>query len=151
MSRPYGEASVDEQNFAISITSTNTIEKWRQWAKEDILVKTKTDSVKSRANGLLEIEPCTADTDVPIGTLRSIVGDPNTLPNKVTARVAVQAWRINVPGAATGELADDDISKRIKPNADGKASIVSTGGYGRVQGGTKSQLVMQFDWRDNIR
>ena len=151
MSRPFGEASVIEENFAISVDTTNTEDKWREWAKADILVKTKTSSVKSRGDGLLEIEPCNADTDVPIGTLRAIDGSPVSFPKKFTARVAVQAWRVNCTGAGTGALADTDIGKKIKPDATGKATIVDTGGFGRVAGGNKANIVLAYDWRDNVR
>ena len=151
MARPFGEASVIEENFAVSVDATNTYEKWKEWANSDILVKVKTSSTKPRGDGLLEIEPCTADSDVPIGVIRSLVGSPTNFPKLLTARVAVQAWRVNCEGSGTGDLADTGIGKKVKPDANGKATIVDTGGYGRVAGGTKANLVLSYDLRDNIR
>jgi hypothetical protein len=150
--RKWAECGVVEVDFSPVITTTNTAKKWREWAeKENIFVKVKTDSTHAANDNLIQIERCTAATDVPIGTLRSITGDPSNFPSKFVARVGVEAWDINVDGAGTGELADTDFGKKVKPDSDGKASIVDSGGVARVVGGTKANLRLAYDFRDNFR
>ena len=150
--RKWAECGVIEVDFAPVVTTTNTEKKWREWAKEsNILVKVKTDSTEARGDNLIQIEPCVAATDVPIGTLRAITGDPTNFPKKFVARVGVEAWDINVDGSGTGALADTDFGKKIKSDADSKATIVDSGGYGRVIGGDKQNLRMAYDFRDHFR
>ena len=154
MAEKWSEVGVIEIDFAPSVTDTNTAEKWKEWAKdENILVKVKTNSTHARNNGEIEIERCNAVTDVPIGILRAIVGDPTGFPKKFMARVAVAAWDVNCEGAGTGALADVDFGRKIQPDTDGKASIVTSGtdGYGRVVGGDKADIRLCYDFRDNFR
>ena len=151
MARKWAEQDVMQIDFAPVVTTTNTVEKWRKWAKEDILVKVKSDSTAARGNGLISIEPCNAAADVPIGILRSVMGDPVDFPKKFVASVAVAACDINVSGAGTGALADADFGKKIQPDVNGKATIVTSGGYGRVIGGDKADLRMAFNFFDNYR
>ena len=148
MSRPYGEASVVEENFTPSVDTTHTEAKWREYAKQNIFVKKKANSTHGSGDGLIEIEPCSADTDVPCGIIRSVVGTVEGI-QKFTASVAVKGFRCNLAGAGTGALAATDFGKRVKPDANGKATIVDTGGFGRVAGGTKANLVYRFDFTDN--
>ena len=108
MSRPFGEASVIEENFAISVGSTNTEDKWREWAKADILVKTKTGSVKSREMGLLEIEPCNAATDVPIGRYVLLM-----VVREVSLKSSLQEWRFRLGGLIVLALALGNLLMQI--------------------------------------
>lgn len=150
--RKWAEHKVVEMDFAPVVSSTTTEEKWKELAKDNnVLVKVKTDSTDAANDELIPIEVCNADTDVPIGILRAITGSPSDFPEKFTARVAVEAWDCNVDGADTGALADDDYGRKIKPDSNGEASIVTTGGYGRVIGGDKANLRLAFDFRDNFR
>lgn len=150
--RKYAEIGVEEFDAMPTITDTNTVEKWREWARDkNMLVKQKSDTTKSADNGEIQIEPCTADTDIPIGILRSVVGDPSAFPKKFMASIAVRALDCNLDGAATGALVDDDFGKRIKPDSEGRGTIVDTGGVGRVVGGTKQNLRIAFDFIDNFR
>jgi hypothetical protein len=148
----WSEVGVMEIDFAPVVTDTNTADEWREWAKkENILVKVKTNGTAARNNGEIEIERCTAETDVPIGILRAIVGDPSNFPKKFMARVAVAAYDVNCDGSGTGELADTDFGRKIKPDSDGKATIVTSGGFGRVIGGDKANTRLAYDFRDNFR
>ena len=150
--RKWDECGVVEVDFAPVVTATNTKEKWRKWASErNMLVKVKAASTNARNNGLIEIVPCDTATDLPIGTLRAITGDPSDFPSKFVARIGVEAYDINVDGAGTGELADADFGRKIQPDAEGKATIVTSGGVGRVVGGDKQNLRMAYDFRDNFR
>ena len=151
--RKWEEVGVIEIDMAPTVTATNTAEKWREWAKDsNILVKVKTDSTAARDNGLVPIEPCSAAADLPIGTLRAVTGDPSDFPKKFVARVAVCAYDINVTGAGTGELADADFGRGIQPDADGKATIVSSGTvFARVVGGDKANLRLSYNFFDNFR
>ena len=152
MAGKWSEVGVIEIDFAPVVTTANTAEEWRQWAKEEaIFVKVKTDSTEAANNGEIEIERCSAATDVPIGILRAIVGDPSNFPNKFMARVAVAAWDCNLDGAATGDLVDADFGRAVKPDTNGKATIETGTGYGRLVGGTKANLRLAFDFRDNFR
>ena len=151
MARKWSEVGVMEVDFEPEVTTTNTAETWRTWAKQNLLVKVKTASTNAADNGMIVIQRCTATTDVPIGILRSVTGDPSDFPSKFTARVAICAYDCNVDGSATGALADADYGKRFGPATTGKASIVSTGGFGRVVGGDKANLRVAFDFRDNFR
>lgn len=151
MARKWAEQDVMQIDFEPVITTTNTVEKWREWAKQDILVKVKTDSIKAAGNGLVPIEPCTAAADIPIGIIRSVMGDPVDFPKRFIASVAVAACDCNVSGAGTGALADVDFGRKIQPDADGKATIVTSGGYARVIGGDKADLRIAFNFFDNYR
>lgn len=150
MARKWGEVGVKEITFQPVITSTNTVEKWREWAQDNLLVKVDSTSTKAAGDGEVAVERCTASTDVPIGVLRAITGD-SSFPNKPRVRVAIFAYDCNVDGAGSGALADADYGRRIKPDANGKASIVTSGGFGRVIGGTKANLRLAFDFIDNYR
>ena len=153
MAGKWSEQGVIEiDDFVPTTTDTNTEDKWREWAKnENILVKVKTDSTHAANNGETQIERCTAAADIPIGILRAITGSPSNFPKKFAATVAMAAYDCNVDGAGTGALVDDDYGKKIAPDADGKATIVNSGGFGRVRGGDKANLRLAFDFRDNFR
>ena len=151
ISRKHSEVGVMEIDVAPVVTNTHTAEKWREYAKNNLLVKCDNTSTAARGNGLTPVEICTASTDVPIGILRSVVGDPSDFPKKFTACIAIKAYDCNVAGAGTGELADADFGRRIKPDANAKASIVTSGGFGRVKGGDKANLRIAFDFIDNFR
>ena len=154
--RPWGECGVMEMDFKPDITSTNTYEKWKEWAeKENIFVKVKTNSTNARGDGLIEIQRCGAN-DTPIGILRALTGHPSNFPSKLVARVAVEAWEVNADGGDTGELADGDFGKEFKTDAQGKAVLAAGGDaadikFGRVIGGTKQKMLLAFDLRDNFR
>ena len=150
--RKWEEVGVIEIDMAPVVTTTDTVEKWREWAKDsNILVKVKTDSTLARDNGLVPIEPCNAAADVPIGTLRAVTGHPTDFPKKFVARVAVCAYDINVSGAGTGALADADFGRKVEPDANGEATIVTSGGYGRIVGGDKADLRLSYNFFDNFR
>lgn len=148
---PYGESMIDLVNVSLFVDTTHTEENWHEYAKDGVLVKVRENSLNPLGNGLLEVEPCSAGTDVPLGVIRKVLGTLKNFPKKLTGQVAVRAWRINAAGGGTGAFADTDIGKRFKPDADGKAVITSTGGYGRVAGGTPANPVLSFDLIDNIR
>ena len=152
MVRKWAEVDVEEIDFAPVVDATNTDAKWQEWARdENIFVKVKTDSTAAAEDSLIPIERCTAATDVPIGILRAVTGNSTSFPKKFVARVAVSAWDINVDGSATGALADADYGKKVKPDTSGKATLVTSGGFGRVIGGDKANLRLSFDFRDNFR
>ena len=148
----WSEMGVEEYPFEPFIDSTNTLDKWKEWARnQNVLVKVKTDSTHARNNGEIQIERCTAAGDVPIGILRSITGNEVTFPKKPSAQVAVRALDCNVTGSGTGELADDDFGKAIASDSEGHATIVNSGGVARVVGGTKEELRIAFDFINNFR
>lgn len=161
--RKWSEVDVMEIDLKPFIDTTYTVEKWREVAKsKNVLVKIKGDSVASIGNGEIEIEIADSATDVPIGILRSVTGDPSTFPKKFMARVAVAAWDCNCDGRDTGALTAALLGNKIKPGPDGEAVIIhssQTGnGYNsggvdncRVIGGTQGNLRLSFDFRDNFR
>ena len=165
--RKWSEVLVEEIDFRPHIDATNTEEKWRELAKDsNILVKVKTDSTAAQNNGEIEVVPCLLHSDIPIGILRSVSGDPTDFPKKFMVSVAVMAWDCNLDGSgdtgnATGALADTDFGLKIKPGTDGKGLLIksgqptnyTTGGLNncRVIGGTHENLRLAFDFRDNFR
>lgn len=161
--RKWSEVMVEEIDAMPFVDDTHTVKWWREKAKtSNILVKQKTDTTNARKNGEIMIEPCTASGDTPIGVLRSVTGDERAFPKKFMARIAIRAIDCNVDGdkdQLTGDIADDEFGLKIKPNADSKAVIVkagqssdyTSGGTGRVVGGTYENLRIAFDWIDHFR
>ena len=151
MSKRWKEVGITEIDFQPVFTNTNTVDVWKQWAKENRLVKVKTDSTLAENDGLTPVELCTANTDVPIGVLRAFEGSPNDLPGRAVVRVAVRGYAVTIMGSGTGALADADFGKKFKPDSEGRATLVSTGGYGRTIGGDLSKIKAAIDFIDNYR
>ena len=145
----YGEECVEEIRVTPDITTTNTLDKWKEWVKGGIAVQKKAGSGQSGGNKLTVAEK-TAASGTPIGFARAIYGSKDTFPNLPTLIIAVRATRYNVPGAATGALASTDYGKGVTFDVNGKATIVNTGGFGSVVGGDKANLVMAFDFIANL-
>ena len=125
--RKWPEVLVEEIDFRPHVDTITSAKKWRDLAKSsNVLVKVKTDSTAAQDNGEIEIERCLSPSDLPIGILRSVSGDPTDFPKKFMASVAVKAWDCNCDGAGTGALADADFGRQIRSSPDGKARVVTS-------------------------
>ena len=153
MANPYLELT--GPSFSISckpyVDGTETEAKWRSKAGTGRFVKTKSNSIHSQEDGLLEVQLLTGPGDLKniYGRLESVQGSGD----RFTATIMVMGADMWALGSLTGDVAlsAGDIGSTVIGAADGKLSVGGgSNGSGRIVGGNKTNLRIAFNGIENV-